>query len=98
MLFYLLHHNVFDVTLTDIFQCVNTDNMTRRDPKENVQLTDELYLSECWILSIQYGGLFKLELLVTTYRLWILNKMLWGQFNFIIEYLTDCFQSFTNSV
>ena len=43
--------------------------MTRRDPKENVQLTDELYLSECWILSIQYGGLFKLELLVTTYRL-----------------------------
>jgi hypothetical protein len=46
MLFYLLHHNVFDVTLADIFQCVNTDNMTRRDPKENVQLTDELYLSE----------------------------------------------------
>jgi hypothetical protein len=52
MLLYLLHHNVFDVTLTDIFQCVNADNMTRRDPKENVQLTDELYLSECWILNI----------------------------------------------
>ena len=43
--------------------------MTRRDPKENVQLTDDLYLSECWILNIQYGGPFKLELLVTTYRL-----------------------------
>jgi hypothetical protein len=35
--------------------------MTRRDPKENVQLTDDLYLSECWILNIQYGGPFKLE-------------------------------------
>jgi len=47
ILFYLLHHNVFGVTLTDSFQYVNTDNITGRDLRENVKITDELYLSKC---------------------------------------------------
>jgi hypothetical protein len=42
---YWWYHIVFDVTLTDIFQLSNTDNITGRYQDKNVQITNQIY---CW--------------------------------------------------